>query len=75
MADETGYSGIGGPSRQEQRNLWTEPKQRIGGGQMSREPETGGRVGGEGHVSQQSNADADGPSRQTSTAKDEEGQL
>lgn len=38
---------------------------------------SGNRSGGQGNVSQQSNVDSEGgaPSRQTSTAQDEEGQL
>lgn len=56
-------------------NPRTQPKQRIGGGAISRDEDKSGRVGGEGHVTQQSNADADGPSTQTSTAQDEKGQL
>jgi hypothetical protein len=57
------------------RNPGTEAKQPIGGGNISRDEDKGGRSGGLGNVSQQSNADADGPSRQTSTAQDEKGQL
>ena len=53
----------------------TEPKHRTGGGAISRDEEKSGRVGGQGQASQQSNADADGPSTQTSTAQDEKGQL
>jgi len=56
-------------------NPRTEDRQPIGGGQISRPEEKSGRAGGEGNVSQQSNADADGPSQQTSTAQDESGQL
>jgi hypothetical protein len=56
-------------------NPRAERKQPVGGGKISREEESSSRVGGEGHVSQQSNADADGPSQQTSTAQDEMGQV
>jgi len=65
MANEGGERG----------NPRTEQKQPIGGGKISREEEKSGLVGGEGQASQQSNADADGPSQQTTTAQDEKGQL
>ena len=68
-------SGSGSGRHQETKNPRTKPKQPIGSGAISRAEEKSGRVGGAGNVSQQSNADADGPSRQTSTAQDEEGQV
>lgn len=77
MANETGSSGSGREPGGDERNPRTERKQPIGGGQISRDEERGGQVGGEGHVSQQSDVDTNGgaPSRQTSTAEDETGQL
>lgn len=74
MTNESEARGSGSAGRQT-GNPRTDPKQRTGGGAISRDEEKSGRAGGEGHVSQQSNADADGPSTQTSTAQDEKGQL
>ena len=79
MTNESEARGSGSAGERESAektgNPRTQPKQRMGGGAISRDEERSGRIGGEGHVTQQSNADADGPSTQTSTAQDEKGQL
>jgi hypothetical protein len=75
MANQSEERGTGQDAGSESKNPRTQPKQPIGGGQISREEEKSGRAGGQGQTSQQSNADADGASRQTSTAQDEKGQL
>ena len=75
MANESESRGSGREPGNDAENPRTERKQPIGGGQISREPEKGTRIGGEGQVSQQSNTDGGEPSRQTSTAEDESGQL
>lgn len=81
MAKETESRGSGSAGGQqpgkETGNPGTQGHQPIGGGAISREADASGKAGGEGSVSQQANAaaDSDGPSRQTSTAQDESGQL
>lgn len=50
-------------------------KKPVGSAEIPRDEKKSGRKGGQGHVSQQSNADAEGPSRQTSSAQDEQGQV
>lgn len=59
----------------ETRNPGARDKKPVGGGAISQVEQKSGGIGGEGRGSQQSNADADGPSRQTSTAQDEQGQV
>jgi len=75
MANQSESRESGPESGGQSGNARTDNRQPIGGGQISREPEKGARVGGEGHVSQQSNTDGGEPSPQTSTAEEESGQL
>lgn len=72
MADKTHGSGRG---KGAEKNPRTERRQIVGRGQISREPATGRKVGGEENTSQQSDADQEGASQQTSTATDQSGEL